>query len=536
MDDEVRERLLAFVERTVDFVGVCDGQGRVLYLNDAARKRLGVGDSRGLTTADLFPPEAFARYYDEVRPALLRSGGWNGTMPVMTASGESVPMLMSAVGGVSAGGEVTGLVTHARDLPSTNTGDQDVEHARDELRGRFHMAGRRDRVGSAPAVSREQEQRVALSRAVVEGMSDLSRTFGSDIAANVLRVLDYRISQAVRATDTVVCIGDDEFAVLFWPVRDASEALRLAEGVRDVMEQMPIVTAAGEMIVRVSLGVAVGTPSDRIEELLEHAAALRAVDRGSERESSPTLERDGGARLNALRIAVSHGGVEPFVQPVIDLRTGRVVGYEGLARWDRPDAGAIEDEALTSAAGTTLAAVVDLRVARETAAVVTVLSRTADLRVYAPVSQPLLEDVRIEQYLWEIVDAFGLPPDRLHIQLEEEIVTRLAPATRMVLESLREFGVRLVVTGVDCESDFGAFAHLGFREVRFSAEETRRAISDLSRLEELRNAILGAHDLGLGIGVTGVDNEQQRAVWFGAGCDVASGALFGSPVRSDTVE
>ena len=296
MDDEVRERLLTFVERTADFVGVCDGEGRVLYLNDAARKRLGVGDSRGLTTADLFPPEAFARYYDEVRPALLRSGAWSGTMPVMTASGESVPMLMSAVGGVSAGGEVTGLVTHAHDLPATNTGDRGVEHARDQLRGLFHMAGRRDRVGSAPAASREQDQRVALSRTVVDGMKEINRTFGPDIGANVLRVLDYRISQAVRATDTVVCIGDDEFAVLFWPVRDASEALRLAEGVRDVMEQMPIVTAAGEIIVRVSLGVAVGTPSDGIEELLERAAALRAVDRGSERDADQTVERGSGAR------------------------------------------------------------------------------------------------------------------------------------------------------------------------------------------------------------------------------------------------
>ena len=71
MDDDVRERLLTFVERTADFVGVCDGEGRVLYLNEAARKRLGVADAQGMTTADLFPPEAFARYYDEVRPALL---------------------------------------------------------------------------------------------------------------------------------------------------------------------------------------------------------------------------------------------------------------------------------------------------------------------------------------------------------------------------------------------------------------------------------------------------------------------------------
>ena len=80
-DDDVRERLLAFADRTVDFVGVSDAEGRVLYLNEAARKRLGIGDPGGLTTADLFPPEAFARYYDEVRPALHAPGHGTGRCP-----------------------------------------------------------------------------------------------------------------------------------------------------------------------------------------------------------------------------------------------------------------------------------------------------------------------------------------------------------------------------------------------------------------------------------------------------------------------
>ena len=537
MDDEVRERLLTFVERTADFVGVCDGEGRVLYLNEAARKRLGAADAHGMTTADLFPPEAFARYYDEVRPALLRSEVWTGTMPVMTTSGESVPMLMTAVGLVSAGGEVAGVVTYARDLPTAKADDGGVERARNQLRSFFHMAGHRERVGTTRASTAEPDQRLALARVAVVGMSDINQTFGPDIGANVLRVLDYRINQAVRATDTVVRIGDDEFAVLFWPVRDAGEALRLAEPVRDVMEKMPIVTAAGEITLRVAMGVVVGTLSDGTDELLARAAALRAVDRGSQREAKQTLEGDDEPRLDALRIAVSHGDVEPFVQPVVDLRTGRVVGYEGLVRWHRRDAGAVEEEAFTGAARTTLLApVVDLRIARETAAVVTVLSRAAELRVYVQVSEPLLEDVRIERYLWEIVDAFGLPPGCLHVQLEQELVTRGGPATRMVLESLRELGVRLVVTGVDSESDLGALARLGFHEVRLAPDATRRAISDGSTLEALRNAILTAHDLGLGVGVVGVDDEQQRATWFDAGCDVATGALFGSPVRSDSVE
>ena len=94
---DVTDLLLAFVEGTSDLVGVVDEQSRVLYLNNAARKRLGVGDATGLTTADLFPPEVFERYYDEIRPTLLRAGAWHGELEVLTESGEALPMTMTIV-------------------------------------------------------------------------------------------------------------------------------------------------------------------------------------------------------------------------------------------------------------------------------------------------------------------------------------------------------------------------------------------------------------------------------------------------------
>src|SRR5690242_18822070 len=99
-DADVTDRLLAFVEGTSDLVGVVDEQGRVLYLNDTARERLGVGDATGLTVSDLFPSEAFARYYDEIRPTLLRTGTWHGELAVLTESGDAVPMTMTVVASV----------------------------------------------------------------------------------------------------------------------------------------------------------------------------------------------------------------------------------------------------------------------------------------------------------------------------------------------------------------------------------------------------------------------------------------------------
>ena len=120
---DVVRRLLAFVEGTSDLVGVVDQESRVVYLNNAARKRLGVGDGTELTTADMFPPQAFTQYYDEIRPELLRSGTWHGEVAVLTGSGEASPMTMTIVAEVGPGGEVNTLVALGREIEARPVAD-----------------------------------------------------------------------------------------------------------------------------------------------------------------------------------------------------------------------------------------------------------------------------------------------------------------------------------------------------------------------------------------------------------------------------
>src|ERR1700730_5392667 len=94
-DGDVAKQLLAFVDATSDLVGVVDEESRVQYLNEAARKRLGLGNATDLTTADVFPPQAFVQYYDEIRPELLRAGTWHGEISLLSGTGEVVPVVMT---------------------------------------------------------------------------------------------------------------------------------------------------------------------------------------------------------------------------------------------------------------------------------------------------------------------------------------------------------------------------------------------------------------------------------------------------------
>ena len=154
-DAEVTSGLLAFAEQTTDFVGVSDPWGRILYLNPAAQKRLGVVDGTDLTIADLFPSEAFTFYYEVVRPQLLRTGAWTGEVLVNAAGSDATPMYVSTIARLGPGGEVNGGVVYAHELPGTDLSivpPSDV----DETTGLLSRSAFDDQAGRALAVGRRE--------------------------------------------------------------------------------------------------------------------------------------------------------------------------------------------------------------------------------------------------------------------------------------------------------------------------------------------------------------------------------------------
>jgi PAS domain S-box-containing protein len=117
---ELAARLILMAESTTDLIGLTDGQGRIVYLNPAARRQLGVGElSADLTLDVLFPPEAFGQYYDVIRPQLLRGEPWSGGVVMRDAEGRPLRVRQTVVAKTNAGGEVEWLATigHTIDEP-----------------------------------------------------------------------------------------------------------------------------------------------------------------------------------------------------------------------------------------------------------------------------------------------------------------------------------------------------------------------------------------------------------------------------------
>ena len=314
-DADVTSELLAFVERTSDLVGVVDAESRVVYLNEAARKRLGVGDSTGLTTADVFPPHAFAQYYDEVRPALLRHGTWRGELAVLTGSGDAVPDVDDGRGARRSGRRGD----HPRD---PRPRDRDAVRARPGvgpgLRRPHEPArtgdSRRTVCASRSAHSARDGRGVAVILADVDGMKDINDSFGHAAGDDALRRLARTLSQGVRTSDTVARLGGDEFVVLLDGLEETDTAWQVAERLRDAVCRAPVELGGDQLVVTASFGLAVATAEDAPEELLQRAdTAMYHAKAAGRRQGVRVRRRDRREHHDARRRARTRS--EPRADP-----------------------------------------------------------------------------------------------------------------------------------------------------------------------------------------------------------------------------
>ena len=519
---EVASRLLEFVDRMDDLVGVCDEHGRVLYMNQTARKHLGVGNATDLTTADLFAPEAFASYYDEVRPALLHSGTWTGELAIHAPGGGSVPMLFSVVAGVGPGGEITGLVTHGRPVPS-DPPHRGTSDASDIIEREVLL----DRV--ARALNRRAGSCAAIVYVEVRDMTSLSERHGGLIADGTMRTVGRRLTSIVRASDFVGRVGRNAFFIVFVDTRDAGEAMRLLKSVEDAFDREPIWSVAGEISIRLRCGLALANSGEEPGAALARAQ-LAAAPSGSVQREDLGPDVTMLAACEALRPAVMQGEVLTFMRTVVD-RNGKVVGHTACPRWYHREYGTFDRDALERlAARAGVSTAIALRALREGAAFMMTSPVASGHSIAVVLPESTLQDAYVEQYILEVTDAVGIAPEQIALLVEPGVAS---PAT---LRSLRETGARLVARNIGRRDDVLALvADHHFIDMRLSESWVAQITLDQASRRAIRNVMSLAHDVGARVSAPGVTSAAQRDALLDAGVDFLSGDFFGIPVPAESV-
>jgi len=370
----------------------------------------------------------------------------------------------------------------------------------------------------------------------LDGFKPINDLFGRNAGDEILLQVAMRLRAAMDEHSTVTRIGADEFAVLYPMVFSEETA---TEKARMLIEILSAPYDVGSRTARLSASAGCSlfySEEDTTELLLSRAetALYQAKRAGRGVVAVYTCEMEEAAKRitrmeQALRRAVAAGEVEPHFQPIVDLSTRRVVGFETLARWTDRDLGTVSPSVFIPIAEER-GIISQLSQLVLNKAVKAAQDWPESLFLSFNLSPSQLVDHSTSGQILAILERTGFDPRRLEIEITETGLMNDPASAGEIISDLQRLGIRVAL------DDFGTGqSSLGrLRDFRFDKLKIDRAfVSSLLEdrpSEHIIRAILSmCEGLGMEAVAEGIENEAQveRLVKFG--CKGGQGYLFGKP-------
>ncbi|RKS77344.1 PAS domain S-box-containing protein/diguanylate cyclase (GGDEF)-like protein [Motilibacter peucedani] len=448
-----------------------------------------------------------------------------------------------------AAGDVLGAGIAVRDVTEQRrTESLLVERAtRDPLTGLPNRAVFLDRLGHA--VARRSGGHLAVLFLDLDRFKVVNDSLGHAAGDELLRAVAARIVATVRAEDTVARLGGDEFAVLCERVDDVGDAIRRGERLLQALAA-PL-DGSPALHVDASVGIAVADRhghADAVTLLRDADTAMyqaKADGRRRVRVFEEGLRERAVARHSLerrLRTALAADQLQVHYQPVVDLRSGRVVSVEALARWDDAELGSVGPEDFIAVAEDsglihTLGAFVLSTACAQRAEWARVLGPAAP-RVAVNVSpHQLLRGSALVRQVSDSLGRHGVQAGALCLEITESSVIAETEACTRAVRELHALGVEMAV------DDFGTgysslsyLTRLPVSVVKADRSFVSAITDDLESIHIVRAVVGLAHGLGLRTVAEGAEHESQVDELVRMGCDQAQGYLFSRALPADDLQ
>jgi diguanylate cyclase len=371
--------------------------------------------------------------------------------------------------------------------------------------------------------------------------------FGHGFGDEMLCEASRRMQEQVRAGDVVARLGGDEFVVLLEPVDTQTSGVEIAERMAAKLA-VPARHLGNDVSIAASVGVAFsldgGTDADRLLAEAD-AAVYRAKSAGRARVEvfDESLRRDLHEQANFESAVLQGLRDQDFLlhyQPIVDVQSQRIHGYEALVRWNRNGVGMVApDQFIPQAETSNLIFKIDQWVLGEA---LRQLARWTDTGTVGDsrttmavnISGRHISDPRIVADVAAALRESGVDPHRLVIEITETILIA-QPVAIKHLQQLRQLGVSISI------DDFGTgynsivqLQHLpvdGIKIDRTFLSSTHPAAGRLLLL-----IVQAAHAFGLPVVAEGVENSEQLSALRSADCESAQGFLFARPMTAAAIE
>ena len=367
----------------------------------------------------------------------------------------------------------------------------------------------------------------------LDNFKAVNDSLGHAVGDKLLRGVARRLRSSLREEDAIARLNSDEFAIVHPGIARPEDAVLVARRLLAAIGE-PYLLDGHSIVIGASIGIAMAPgDGDDSEKLLKNAdmalSRAKVESRGTFSFFEPEMDARAQARRKIeieLRAAIQNDVLRPYYQPLVNLATGRIAGFEALVRWPDAERGLVppsefipvaEETGLIHAIGTMM-----LRRACADAAL-----WPDDVSVAVNLSPLQFRSGNLLSVVTEALKLAGLAPKRLELEITETLMLEKSDEVLATLHALRALGVRISM------DDFGTgYSSLSYlRSFPFDKIKIDRSfVTDLDGNVEAQAIVRSIVSLGKGLGVIitaeGVETEGELRCLRNEGCDQAQGFLF----------
>ena len=440
-------------------------------------------------------------------------------------------------------GKITHFIGVLSDISEQKRYESELAYnaSHDVLTGLPNRSLLEDRLKQGCQISRRYSRSLAVMFIDLDGFKPINDSMGHGVGDQILIEVARRMNQQIRPGDTVARLGGDEFVVILPDLAREEDVLLVVDRVIESIAR-PYKIAKIELHITASIGITLSDGNVEDPMLLIQQADLamfkaKQQGRNNYQWYTEDLNLKVSERVtlrNALQKAIEAEAFELYYQPQIDGRSGRVIGYEALLRWQHAEQGFISPAQFVPLAEDT-GQIIPLSewvlgTACKTA------RRLIDQGYPNGVMAVNISPVQFQrsnfvETVQTALDQAGLPADHLELEITETVLLDNAERAIFTLHALKSLGVRIAI------DDFGTgFSSLNYLKrlpvdkVKIDRSFVQEVISDRNDAAITQGIISMAHHLKLKVIAEGVETEPQFAFLKKSHCDEFQGFYFAKPM------
>ncbi|MBX9900163.1 MAG: EAL domain-containing protein [Burkholderiaceae bacterium] len=548
--DEARLQLAAKVfESSTDAIFITDQDLKIVTTNPSFERLTSFSEAEmaGLTPMEFFSEQSNQPLVRQALNEVQELGFWEGELWNRRKNGHAYLCMISLVRVQDEHGRTINYIGFFKDRTENHAAKQKIEELAfsDVLTGLPNRLLLAERLRQSIIFASRQNSQFALLFLDLDHFKQINDSLGHPFGDRVLIEVTERLKKCLRHVDTAARLGGDEFVLLLHEA-DAAGAEICA---RRVLEELraPFNLDGMNFTVTCSIGIAL-YPDDGtgMDDLIKNAdsAMYHVKERG--RSDFRFYQRQMNIGLlsrmkidHAMRLALEHEQFKLHYQPLVDLKTGVVLGAEALIRWHDADLGDVSPAQF-------------IPIAEETGVIVAIgnwVMKTAMrqaaawnnqqqcLRISVNVSALQFQQPDFVENIARELHESQLGPDCIELELTESILIRDVEETLKKLASLAALGVKMSID--DFGTGYSSLSYLKrfpINKLKIDRSFVMHLPDDESDVAIVTAIISMAHALRLKVIAEGVETEEQKKLLQSLNCDEVQGFLYARALTAEDFE